>query len=317
MSIHFAGAALRAGVENEGTLRVVVPRELRSVRGISVRYTCIVEATSGRGNNRRTENELFIDRTFTFAAPEGGVLSRGEHRYDFVLPLPKALPPTFEDPNVEVRHELVGRVEVGGSFDASTTFQAKLVPLPVSALRKPEVVRSKPDFDRNIVLELALDSTVVEAGTPIRGRVALRAGEAQRLGALHVMLVSLLQVRFGAAQTYRIEREKIRIDGSDLEQGRAAHFEIRTPTLMPSFDTPMIRHLCQVVARAPISLFQNPELDVFVEILPAGSDIEGTDLEPVIGWDRIRAMASELAERAGFAVGDDDVSHPGASRTCS
>ncbi len=151
---------------------------------------------------------------------------------------------------------------------------------------------------------MTLASSVITRDEPLIGHIALRSGRAARFEAVELRLAGSSKIimargdrRLGAAAT-------IRIPAAELRRGEAVPFQMPLGAhIPPSFRSSFIDHDVVLSVSVDIPWAPDPTFDLMLDVLPSGSTIEGTAGENVVGGERLRRIASAMAQSTGLHEG--------------
>ena len=292
------------GRRAEGTLVVTAPEPIPRAEHVDLVFTSIAQAGYGSGKNRTVERRVMFEAPFRVDLP-AGPLAAGEHRFPFALDLPAWLPPAYQGSDCAIVHLLETRVDVDWAIDPTARLSAAVALLPRTGMRAPLITRSPLDFHESIVLEVTLASSVIAHDEPLSGHIALRSGHSARFDAVDLHMGSSAQItmargdrRLGAAFSLRIPSEALR-------GGAAVPFRM-PPTadqITPSFRCSFIDHDVILGVSVDIPWATDPRFDLLLDVLPPGSTLAGAAGETVVGSERLRRIASEMAQSTGLREG--------------
>ncbi len=298
------GGVLMPGTRVDGTLVVTAPEPIPRAEHVDLVFTSTAEAGYGSGKSRTIERRVMFKSPFRVDLPEG-TLGPGESRFPFALDLPAWLPPAYQGDDCSIVHAIETRVDVDWAIDPTGRLNPAVALLPRTGTRAPLTTRSPLHFHESIVLEVTLASSVIAHDEPLSGHVALRSGHSARFDAVELRLGASARItmarrdsRLGAAFTLRIPAEALR-------SGAAVPFRM-PPTadqISPSFRSSFIDHDVILGVSVDIPWATDPRFELLLDVLPPGSTLLGTAGETVVGSERLRRIAREMAQNTGLREG--------------
>lgn len=301
----------RIGGHVDGVLEVDVPEDIPRTEGLEVQYTVRSWAGFGSGKNRSVQEERLFTAPFVFEIPE--VLPAGTHRYALPITLPPGLPPAYAGDDCAVEHRVSARLDVDWAIDPKFSISLQALPPPIhGAHRQPLITRSSPGLHERIVIEISLASTVIAAGEPVIGEIALRGGHEARFDFIEVALCNIAVLRGGTVRR-RSDVGAARIPAAALRGGEATRFVVQPRAAFPAFKSWLIDNECMLVVRVDIPFASDPEFAIPLHVLPIGSTFLGGDALNPIGRARMRLTAQAMAARTGLAEGEPPVLVEGAA----
>ena len=299
-----AGGVLMPGTRVSGTLVVTAPEPIPRAEHVDLVFTSTAEAGYGSGKSRTIERRVMFKSPFRVDLPEGP-LGAGESRFPFALDLPAWLPPAYQGDDCSIVHAIETRVDVDWAIDPTGRLNPAVALLPRTGTRAPLTTRSPLHFHESIVLEVTLASSVIAHDEPLSGHVALRSGHSARFDAVELRIGGSARItmarrdsRLGAAFTVRIPAEALR-------GGAAVPFRM-PPTaaqISPSFRSSFIDHDVILGVSVDIPWATDPRFELLLDVLPPGSQIAGTAGEVIVGSERLRRIAREMAQSTGLGEG--------------
>lgn len=299
-----AGGALMPGTRANGTLVVTAPEQIPRAEHVELELRSVAEAWYGSGKNSTVERRIMFRAPFHVDLPPGP-LAAGEHRFPFAIDLPAWLPPAYQGPGCSIVHVVETSVEVDWAIDPKRTLYPAIAQVPRRGTRAPLTTRSPAGFHDSIVLEVTLATSVLAYDEPLTGHVALRSGHAARFDAVELTLGGSPTIvmargdrRLGAAVT-------IRIPADALRGGEAVPFRMPATgnQIPPSFRSAFIDHDVILGVSVDIPWATDPRFDLLLDVLPAGSTVDGVAGENVVGGERLRRIASVMAQNTGLREG--------------
>jgi Arrestin (or S-antigen), N-terminal domain len=290
-----------AGQRLDAVLVVTAPQPIPRAEGIDLLFQSLAWASYGKSAVNKVmfqaPLELELDKRVPFAA--------GEHRYPFAVDIPAWLPPELNAGTFGIRHTIDARLEVDWAVDPTAAYIWPRVDMPPrSATRRPLTIRSQPGFYKDVVVEVTLSSATVAIGEPIHGQIALRSGHAVAFDYIDLALCSNATLAIGIRDRLTTPMSRVRIPAPALRAGGTLSFTFPSaPHLPPSYKTSFIDHDVSIAVSIPNPWSANSRFEVPIEILPAGSIVQGSLSTSLLGGDRVRRIATAMADDTGLIAG--------------
>jgi hypothetical protein len=299
-----AGGVLMPGTRVSGTLVVTAAEAIPRAEHVDLEFISIAEAGYGSGKNRSVERRIMFRSPFRVDLP-GAALAAGEHRFPFSLDLPAWLPPAYQGPDCSIVHVIETRVDVDWAIDPKTRVYPAIALAPRQGTRAPLTTRSPGGFHESIVLEVTLASSVLAHDEALTGHIALRSGHAARFDAVELRLAGSARIVMGRGDRRLGAAATIRIPADVLRSGEAVPFRMpeTRDQILPSFRSSFIDHDVLLGVSVDIPWATDPRFDLMLDVLPPGSTLEGTAGENVVGGERLRRIASVMAQNSGLREG--------------
>ena len=297
------GGVLRAGTRVEGVLVVTAPEAIPRAESIELVFESVAWAGYGGGKNRS------VDRRVMFRAPlhvdvPAGVLAAGTHRFPYSIDLPSWLPPAFGGNDCAIEHTLEARVDVDWAVDPVVKLRPAIEVAPREGTRLPITTRSPGNFHESIVLEVTLASSVIAHDEPLTGQIALRSGHDARFDAVELQMAGAARIVMGLKDRRLGGGSMIRIPAQSLRSGEAVPFQFPPNAhLQPSFRSSFIDHEVILTVKVDIPWAADPSFPLMLDVLPPGSTLHGGAGASIVGGERLRRIASVMAESTGLREG--------------
>jgi hypothetical protein len=297
------GGLITPGTRVEGTLVVDTPEPIPRAEHVDLVFRSVAWAGYGSGKNRS------IDRRVMFEVPlhvdlVQDTMPAGRHAFPFVLDVPAWLPPEYGGNDCGIAHVIEMRVDVDWAVDPV----AKLVPivalLPSQGTRAPLTTRSPAGFHDSIVLEVTLPTSVIRHDEVLFGHVALRGGHTARFDAVELTMTGSARITMTRGDRRRGAASMIRIPADALRGGAAVPFQFAANQhFPPTFRSNFIDHDVVLVVSADVPWASDPSFALMLQVLPLGSTIHGNASAAIVGSERLRLIASAIAESTGLREG--------------
>jgi|GEM_PF-2530020 len=297
------GGVLRAGTRVEGVLVVTAPEPIPRAESIELVFESVAWAGYGGGKNRS------VDRRVMFRAPlhvdvPAGLLAAGTHRFPYTIDLPSWLPPAFGGNDCAIEHTLEARVDVDWAIDPVVKLRPAIELAPREGTRLPITTRSPGNFHESIVLEVTLASSVIAHDEPLTGQIALRSGHDARFDAIELQMAGAARIVMGLKDRRLGGGSMIRIPAQALRSGEAVPFQFPPNAhLPPSFRSSFIDHEVLLTVKIDIPWAADPSFPLMLDVLPPGSTLHGGAGASIVGGERLRRIASVMAESTGLREG--------------
>lgn len=274
-ALELQDTVLVAGAAHDVCLVLTTNRELRRAERVRVEVWSVAQAGIGQGKGRVIVNEALWHDLFEIPLPAEG-LAAGTHRFPLQLQIPADLGPVFTGEDCSRTHELQARLEVDWAVDPSAKFPLPIVSAPRTGQATPLVHRSPPDFARDFLVDLSLESNVLVRGQPLRGEVALRCATDKKCRRLVLRLGSRATVRIkGQEEIRRLPRQEVVIPMVDLEEERRVRFEIPTTEIDCTHLDGVLDSEVELSYALDLS-WSSPTAGFAITVLPPGSELTGS-----------------------------------------
>jgi hypothetical protein len=298
-----SGGAVVPGEKLQGELVILAPEPVPRATSVELVFESVVWVGYGSGKSRR------VVRRPVWLAPfqvplHLDPLPAGEQRFPFAVDVPSWLPPGLRGNDCGVEHAIAVRLDVDWAVDPKLRLTPAVVLPPRTGRRASLTRRSPPSFHTSLVLEVTLASSVLGVDEPLRGHIALRSGHEARFDAIELSLLSVAVMVLGQGDLREGPATSLRIPADALRSGEAVPFHIPpSPHMLPTFTTRFIDHYPILRVRADVPWASDPSFDLPLTLLPAGSTLEGETEPTVVGGERLRRLATAMAEATGLRVG--------------
>jgi len=299
-----AGGVLMPGTRVDGTLVVTAPEPIPRAEHVELVFSSIAEAGYGSGKQRTVERRVMFNAPFRVDLP-GEPLSAGTHRFPFSINLPAWLPPAYQGDDCSIVHLIETRVDVDWAIDPTAKAYPAVAALPRQGTRRPLTTRSPAGFHESIVLEVTLASSVLADDEPLNGQIALRSGHAARFDAVDLRLGGAAKITMGRGDRRLGAAVTIRVPAAALRGGEAVPFRFPATKgqIPPSFRSSFIDHDVVLAVSVDIPWASDPGFELLLDVLPPGSPLVGASGESVVGGERLRRIASVMAQNTGLHEG--------------
>ncbi len=293
-----------AGSRLEGVLEMTVPEPIPRAERIDLVFRSRAWAGYGSGKSRSVyRRDLFV-MPLHVELPKTGPLPEGTYRYPFTFDVPAWLPPPLAGADCAIEHEIEARLDVDWAIDPVTRTRPVIVMPPAEGERTPMTIRSPAGFHDSIVLEVSLASSVFAQDEPLSGNIALRSGVDARFDAIELSLTSVASMRMARGDRRHGTARKIRVPASALRGGASVPFVFPPGRdFAPTFSNGFIDHDLILNISVDIPWASDPSFEVPLHLLPAGSTIHGDANVVAVGGERLRHIASAMAQATGLRLG--------------
>ncbi len=234
--------------------------------------------------------------------------------------LPDKLPPSYRGRTSGASYDIHVHAAISWWPDARASFSARVEPRSRPAKpAEPVVASTAPNGPEGSepYLELSLADRRVAAGSVLRGAVALGNVEQSRYSSLALSLVGTESVAVGRArQSLGVARYTLQLPVRDAREGVAIPFKMRLPEVTPTTQTELWNLDWSLEVRAKRILARDLTASVLLTVLPVEHSARDEAPKhrraaPSVGSERMRALWSSVAERAGWQLEDDELIHRG------
>lgn len=291
------------GKRLDGQLVVIAPEPIPRAERIDLAFRSNAWAGYGSGKNRRVVRRSMWLAPFRVAI-QADPLPAGEHRFPFSVDVPHWLPPGYRGADCGLDHTIEVRLDVDWAVDPTMTMVPLVAVLPREGVRTPYNTRSRPAFHESLVVDVTLASAVIAQDEPLQGHIALRSGHGATFDAIELAFMGTAAIVMGQGDARPGASSSIRIPAEALRGGEAVAFQFpANQHVMPGFSSGFIDHRVMLRVTADIPWAFDPSFDVPLDVLPRGSVIHGEASEGVVGVERLRLLATAMAEATGLRVG--------------
>ncbi|MEO7109337.1 MAG: hypothetical protein ABI183_02770 [Polyangiaceae bacterium] len=289
-----------AGQRLEAVLVVTAPQPIPRAEGIDLLFQSVAWASYGKSS----ASKVMFEAPLELELEKGVPFAAGEHRYPFAVDVPAWLPPEVNGGTFGIRHTIDARLDVDWAVDPKAAYIWPRVDMPPrSAVRQPLTIRSHPGFFKDVVVEVTLSSATVAIGEEIRGQIALRSGHTVGFDAIDLALTSNATIAIGMHDRRATPLSRVRVPSAALRAGETLSFTFPSaPYLSPTYKTSFIDHDVSIVVSIP-NPWIVPSFEVPIEVLPAGSIVQGSLSTSLLGGDRVRRIAMAMATDTGLVAG--------------
>ncbi|MBI5536332.1 MAG: hypothetical protein HY898_26665 [Deltaproteobacteria bacterium] len=251
-----------------------------------------------------------------FAARMSGArtLDKGKTQFLCRFTLPPDVPPSFYGTWARVEYLLAVHVSIPWWPDRKSAFNVWVVAPPSTAPDTPGVrISSRPDGPeaQEPHVECSLASTTLEVGGVLVGSVALSNVRYNRYRSISVAL-SATEVTRSPNRSWQSVNKAVRFEvelpvADDVTEAQAHPFQMRLPKdIAHSRKSALFELIWTVSVRAKLSWASDVILDIPVVVLPPNSvTTRAGRAAPSVGFDRVQAVWSAVAQNLGLKLGDE------------
>ncbi|MFO0613305.1 MAG: hypothetical protein U0414_11990 [Polyangiaceae bacterium] len=265
---HVEGGAVPLGARVRGAVELSAKRDIPRAEVVLITYAATASVSYGNSQQRSSMRLELCKLELRAPLPPSG-LAAGAHRFPFDFAPPPGLPPSFNGSGTRVEHRIEARVDVDWALDPVDFVVLDVRMVPTTGARKPVRFVTPPSFHPDIALEVALASSVIVVGEPIRGHFVVR-GDLTRLREVILTGHRAAGLPADPLRELRYTRE---IPASEVRAG-AVGFEIPPDErFTPSFSCEQFGTWLEVHVKPVFPLAIDTPVIVPVVALPVGSRI--------------------------------------------
>lgn len=237
-------------------------------------------------------------------------LEPGTHTFDFAIPIPAHLPPSYEGDDAWTRYRYRVRASIPWWPDAKVDYEVKMAPNRAAApYPGPRVVFSSREGGpegTSPYAEISLATSVFAPGDTIRGAVALSNVDHNRYHRVLFELYTIEEVTLGRWRRGSSKRRQLRyaLDVGGTGEGEQHDFNLALPSQMSvTYDSQLWTLRWFLRVRVDIRWALDLKLDVDLPVV--GKRFQKTAahrLPPAVGTPRIEAAWNQVAEATGLEL---------------
>jgi hypothetical protein len=284
------------------------------VESVTATFEGFEQATIGSGNTASLTRESLVGQVALLA--KDIELPAGKTTYRVRFECPTNLPPMHLGRATRVGYEINVVVAIPWWRDREQSFVVPVSWPAAEAERTavPGVYSSAPEgpTDTEPHAEVSIVDTTVESSGVLLGAVALGNVEYARYLGVDLSLVGYeLSKIDGRTQEVELSRHSLHLTTENPSEGQAIEFRMRLPSVVPSFESRLIRVRYLLELRARRRFARDLVLNVPLVILPGTQRDRGSEERkspPVVGQDRVARLWAKVGEARGFELVDEQLS---------
>lgn len=291
-----------AGGHLQGTVVMTAPEDIPRAEAVELVFQTEARAVYGSGKNRSVKRATLFSKAL--GSRLAGILEKGTHELPFDIELPPWLPPALEGGRCSIQHSMGVRLDVDWAIDPDASFAPVIALPPRRTAATPTLIRSGQSVHATMIVEIGLRSTTVVQGGALEGSIAVRGAEGQSLEGLELAIVDHATVTFARGDRRALKEARYRWPAEKLRGGASVPFRVTVdPSFPPTFRNGYIDHDLMLEVRLIVPWRRDPAFSIPLEVLPAGSNVEGDSGELIVGNERMRAIARSMARERGLSEG--------------
>lgn len=291
-----------AGTRLTGTVTVDAPEDIPRAEALELIFQTEARAVYGSGKNRTVKRATVFSKSLSSRL--AGALPRGAHALPFDIDLPPWIPPALDGPRCSIEHKIGVRLDVDWAIDPDASFSPVIALPPRHAVATPALVRSDPSFHPSLIVEIALSSTTVVQGGHLEGSIAVRGAEEGAFDGIELGITDYATIAFARGDRREHSSARYRWAASELQGGRSVPFRIGVDAAFPpTFTNGFIDHDLVLAVRLDVPWRTDPTFVIPIELLPAGSQVDGAPSAMVVGNERMQLLAQAMARVPGLRMG--------------